>query len=76
MKSEQTDSVQFAYFDYQTGFPVRLEWFNKDQMGNPYPTSERIEEYSCFETIPSKYLDTKRVEIRKGPASIQLDIAN
>jgi hypothetical protein len=76
VKSEHLDSVEFVYFDYETGLPVRQELFNKDNLGNPLSTAERIEEYSYLEAIPFEFLDTKHVIIQKGPAPIQRDIAD
>jgi hypothetical protein len=76
VKSNHLESVEFLYFDFKTGLPLRLEIFMKDKLGNPLESPERIEEYRYLETIPSEYLNTKHVVIQKGPAPIQRDIAD
>jgi hypothetical protein len=76
VKSEHLDSVEFVYFDFETGLPVKQELFIKDKLDNPLSTAERIEEYSYLEAIPFEFLDTKHVVIQKGPAPIQRDIAD
>jgi hypothetical protein len=76
VKSEHLDSVEFVYFDFETGLPVKQEFFKKDNLGNPLSTAERIEEYSYLGAIPFEFLDTKHVVIQIGPAPIQRDIAD